>query len=186
MESNDLKETEHRARRAYETTRLRRAAVAFAPVLLLMTAAVFIGHRVGYTMAFGSALFIIGVGLLWYGRSTKRAVLPGLIAGSVPLLFALCAKHVGHACVGDGCMVLCVPACAVGGVIAGIVIDFVCLRGGRGIGFWVAASGIGLLTGAMGCACAGALGLAGLAVGFAASAVPGLVATLLRRRVPAT
>ena len=42
--------------------------------------------------------------------------------------------------------------------------------------------GIGLLTGAMGCVCAGALGLAGLLVGFALSAIPGLVAAAGRRR----
>jgi hypothetical protein len=182
MESADLQETEMRARRAYELTRVRRAGLAFAPVVLLVAVAALIGERVGYVLAFGSALFMLGAGLLWYGRGVKRAVLPGLAAGLVPLVFGLCAKHVGHACMGAGCMTFCVPACFVGGVIAGLVIDFVTLRSASKVGFWVAASGIGLLTGAMGCACAGALGLAGLFVGFAISAVPGMVAAVLRRR----
>ncbi len=182
MESVELERIETRVRRAYEMSRVRRAAVAFAPVALLVGAAAIIGQRVGYTLAFGSALFMLGVGLLWYGRSVKRAVLPGLAAGLVPLAFGLCAKHISHACIGDGCMALCVPACFAGGLIAGMVIVWVTLRRAGKVGFWVAASGIGLLTGAMGCACAGVLGLTGLLVGFAVSAVPGMVAAVLRRR----
>jgi hypothetical protein len=182
MESDDLQRAEKKARRAYELARVRRAALAFAPVVVLVVAAALLGERVGYILAFGSALFILGVGLLWYGRGVKRAVLPGLGAGLVPLVFGLCAKHVSHACMGAGCMALCVPACFAGGVVAGIVIDVVSVRGATKIGFWVAASGIGLLTGAMGCVCAGALGLAGLFVGFAISAIPGIVAAMLRQR----
>ena len=181
MESTDLQRTEMRSRRAYELTRVRRAAVAFAPVVVLVLAATLIGERVGYILAFGAALFMLGVGLLWYGRSVKRAVLPGLLAGLAPLVFGLCAKYV-HECAGPGCMMFCVPACCAGGVIAGIVIDFVALRGRSKVGFFIAASGVGLLTGAMGCVCAGALGLAGLLVGFALSAVPGAIVAVRRRR----
>jgi hypothetical protein len=182
MESAELHRAAARARRAYERTRFLRAAVAFAPAVLLVLAAALVGNRMGYSLAFGSALFFLGVGLLWYGRGVKRAVLPGLAAGLVPLVFGLCAKHVGHVCMGDACMALCVPACFAGGFVAGIVIDFVGLRGAKQVGFWVAASGVGLLTGAMGCVCAGALGLAGMLVGFAVSAAPGVAAALLRRR----
>ena len=81
MESADIQRTEARARRAYEWTRVRRAAGAFAPVLVLVVAAALVGERVGYILAFGAALFILGLGLLWYGRGVKRAVLPGLAAG---------------------------------------------------------------------------------------------------------
>jgi hypothetical protein len=183
MESTELQRIERRARRAYELSRARRAAVGFAPVVLLVVVAALFGERFGYTLAFGSALFLLGVGLLWYGRGVKRAVLPGLAAGLVPLVFGLCAKHIAHACTGDGCMALCVPACFVGGVIAGIVIDWVALRSASKAGFWIAASGVGLLTGAMGCVCAGVLGLVGLLVGFAVSALPGVVAIVLRRPV---
>ena len=181
MESAELEHAEKRARRAYELTRVRRAALAFAPVFLLILGAALIGERVGYILAFGAALFVLAVGLLWYGRGIKRAVLPGLAAGLVPLIFGLCARYV-HSCMGPGCLAFCVPACFAGGVVAGVVVDFVGLRSSNKIGFWVAASGVGLLTGAMGCVCAGALGLAGLWVGFTLSAVPGMVAAILRRR----
>jgi hypothetical protein len=182
MESDELTKTEHRARLAYEASRLRRAVVAFAPVLLLAVAAALIGQRVEYTIAFGSALFAFGVVLLWYGRDIRRAVIPGVLAGLVPLVFALCAKHVGHACTGDGCMTLCVPACAAGGFLAGIVISVVWFRHGRDFGFWLGASAVTLLTGAMGCACAGVPGLVGLVLGYAATAGAGLLLGALRRR----
>lgn len=148
---------------------------------MLIVAAALIGEQVGYILAFGAALFLLGVGLLWYGRGVKRAVLPGLAAGLVPLIFGLCAKYV-HTCSGAGCLSFCVPACFAGGLVAGVVVDFVGLRSANKLGFWVAASGIGLLTGAMGCVCAGALGLAGLVVGFAIAAAPGVIAAAMRRR----
>jgi hypothetical protein len=149
---------------------------------LLLAVSAAVGHRIGYTLAFGSALFGFGVVLIWYGRDMKWAVLPGVLAGLVPLVFALCAKHIGHACTGDGCMVLCVPACMAGGFLAGIAVDLACLRRGWGLGFWLAASGLCFLTGAMGCACAGVLGIAGLAFGYVASAAAGLIVAAVRRR----
>src|SRR5713101_3077387 len=166
MESPELKENERRARRAYEAARLRRAVLAFAPILLLVTATALTGHRFGYTLAFGSALFALGVALLWYGLSAKQAVLPGVAAGLVPLLFALCARQMNHACGGDHCLMFCVPACLAGGVIAGIVVGSIGVRTRRGFGFWLAASGVCLLTGAMGCACVGLPGVMGLALGY--------------------
>src|SRR6266545_165551 len=78
MESDELKRVEQRARLAYETSRLRRAIIAFAPILLLVIAAALIGQRVRYTLALGTALFTFGVVLLWYGRDIRRAVLPGV------------------------------------------------------------------------------------------------------------
>ncbi len=83
---------------------------------------------------------------------------------------------------GAGCLTLCVPMCLAGGVIAGVVLDVVTLRGSNRVGFLIAGSGVGLLTGAMGCVCAGPLGLLGLLAGFGLSAIPGLVAAALARR----
>ena len=180
MDSTNLEWAEHRARRAYELARLRRAALAFAPVLALVVIAMITGRRSGPTLAFGSGLFVLGVVLLWYGHDIRRAVLPGLAAGLVPLAFAICARQVGHACMGDACMAVCVPACAAGGLVAGALIARSAIRGKRSLGFWLAASGVALFTGAMGCVCAGASGLLGLGVGFALSGAPGLISTATR------
>ena len=171
---DSVSQIERRARIRYEMGRMRRALVGFAPVLIIVAVAAVFAKRPSSTVAFGVATFAVGVVLLWYGRDLKRAVLPGLAAGIVPLVLVLCANHVGHVCMGDDCTMLCIPACAVGGVAAGLAVAAVGVQRRSGAGFWVAASSIALLTGAMGCACVGYAGLAGLAVGFAVGLVPGL------------
>ena len=112
--------------------------------------------------------------MLWYGRDPQKAVLPGIAAGLVPLVFALCANHM-HACGADGCSSLCVPACALGGVVAGLAVASVGNQRNTGPWFWVSASSLALLTGAMGCACIGYSGVIGLGLGFGAGMVPGLL-----------
>ncbi|HWL84231.1 MAG TPA: hypothetical protein VNO21_00330 [Polyangiaceae bacterium] len=177
MVSIDMVRAEHRARLRYEWGRVRRALIGFAPILILVGGAVATARHRSLTACFGLATFVVGVAMLWYGRDLKRAVLPGIAAGAVPLVMALCASHVEHGCIGDGCMMLCVPACTAGGVIAGLAVSSIANARHRGVWFWVSASGIALLTGAMGCACPGYLGVVGLAVGYGA----GLVPSLLRR-----
>lgn len=177
MGSTDLARIERKARLAYELSRLRRALLGFAPMLGLVVIAVLLGHRATPTLVFGAGLFASGVILLWYGHDVKRAVLPGVAAGTVPLLLALCAKHL-HACVGGVCMSLCVPVCVLGGLIAGAIVAAAGIRGRRGVAFWLAGSGMTLFTGAMGCACAGPWGIVGLIVGYVVGGAPGLVASM--------
>jgi len=99
----------------------------------------------------------------------------------VPLVFALCANSIGHLCSGDRCMTLCIPACATGGLLAGVVVTGLAVRRRSGIGFWLAASSVALLTGAMGCASVGYAGLVGLALGFGTGLVPMLIGRLFRK-----
>jgi hypothetical protein len=180
MASIDLSQLERRARRKYEWARARRALLGFAPSLLVVALAALANKNPASALLFGAALFVVGAGLLWYGRDVRRAVLPGLAMGLVPLVFALCANHFGHACVGGQCMALCVPACTLGGLGAGIGISLIGLRWKQGPTFWVGATVITLLTGAMGCSCVGYGGLAGLGLGFGLGLVPVLVRKLAR------
>lgn len=177
MESTDR--IEQRARLRYEGARLRRAFVGFAPVLLVVALAAVFAKRPPATVALGIGVFALGIALLWYGRNLKRAVLPGLAAGLIPLVLALCANHVHHACMGSECIMVCLPACAVGGVVAGLAVAGVGLRARSGAGFWMAASSVAVLTGAMGCVCVGYSGIIGLGLGFGAGMVPGLVRRFL-------
>jgi hypothetical protein len=178
MES--VERIEHRARFRYELARMRRALFGFAPVLVIVGLAMIFAKRPSWTLGFGVAVFAVGTALLWYGRDLRRAVLPGLAAGIVPLALVLCANQVGHACMGDRCMALCIPACAAGGVAAGLVVAILGIRRRAGVGFWIAGSSVALLTGAMGCGFVGYAGLVALLVGFGAGLVPGLVSKLLR------
>lgn len=175
MDSIDLGRAERRARRRYEWARVRRATLGFAPALAIVAIAVFVNHHSATAFGFGAAMFVVGVGLLWYGRDLRRAVLPGLALGLLPLAFALCANHLGHACLGGRCLTLCVPACALGGLFAGTGISVIGLRWKQSWPFWVGATVLTLLTGAMGCSCVGYGGVTGLAVGYGVGILAGSV-----------
>ena len=174
MDSTELAKIERQLRRQYEFGRAKRAVLGLAPLLLVAVAAAVVGHHPTATVAFGAAAFTVGTLMLWYGREPQRAVLTGALAGFVPLVLALCSSRM-HGCVGDGCMMTCVPICSLGGLVAGLAVASVGNQRRAGAPFWLSASALALLTGAIGCACVGYSGLAGLAIGFAAGVVPGLL-----------
>lgn len=184
MDSTDMLRTARLARVRYEWGRARRALLGFGPVLLLVAGAVALSRHPTAAAALGIATFTTGAAMLWYGRGAKYAVLPGVAAGSLPLVLALCASHVGHACTGDRCMMLCVPACIAGGVGAGLAVAYAATRRRAGGAFWVLASGLALLTGATGCVCAGYSGMMGLAIGYGVGVVPVLLGRTLAWRSP--
>jgi hypothetical protein len=181
MESTtDLGPTMRRARRAYELGRARRALLGFLPVLALVGVASLFSDSASWTVSVGLGVFFLGAVMLWHGRDLKRAVIPGVAAGSVPLVLVLCARHFGT-CTGMSCTTLCMQACAVGGILAGLAIASVGNARGSGPGFWLAASALAILTGAMACACLGISGVAGLALGYGAGLVPALLRRVFAR-----
>lgn len=151
---------------------MERALVGFGPVLPLVLLVAWVSARPASALAFGALVYLVGIALLWRGSGARRAVLPGVLAGAVPLALALAANHIGHQCTGTACMTWCVPACSAGGLAAGLIVAAVGRRTERPIGYWVGASGLALLTGAMGCACVGYSGMIGLAAGFCVGFVP--------------
>jgi hypothetical protein len=173
MDSVDLARIERRARFRYERARARDALFGFAPVLAIVASAALLGRHSTLTLGLGLVLLIAGTVLLWYGREPKRAVLPGVLAGLIPLVIVLCANRL-HGCSGDNCMMVCIPACVAGGVLAGLVVAAVAARRHAPLAFWVSVSGLTLLTGAMGCACVGYAGVLGLGAGYALGVLPGI------------
>src|SRR5207244_786713 len=117
-----------RARRAYEMGRLRDAAKLAPFVLLAATAAIACGRPWPLTAALTLVLLPLSVGLSFAGGPSGIAVVPGLIAGSAALSMPLLIATAGHACFGDACMSLCLPACVVGGAVAGAVIARMAVR----------------------------------------------------------
>lgn len=180
MDSIDHTRVLRRARLRYEWARVSRAVWGFAPALLFVVMAALVAKRPSSTIFFGGAMFGVGVVMLWYGRDLKRAVLPGLAAGLIPLVFALCANHLGHYCTGEACLSLCLPACVSGGVAAGLAVALWGYRAKHGLGYWASASTIALLTGAMGCGCIGYSGLIGLGAGYATGLLPAVARKLNR------
>jgi len=181
MDSIDRSQSMRRVRIRYELARLRRALLAVAPFVLVVAVALRLTHRPSSTLWFGGLTVAISTAMLWYGRDWQRAVLPGAVAGLFPLALSLFANGV-HGCGAGSCSSLCVPACSLGGIVAGVAIAGVANRRRAGVWFWLSASGIALLTGSMGCACIGSTGVVVLAVGFAAGAMPGLVRWAFGRR----
>jgi hypothetical protein len=181
MDSTDLEAFERRARRRYEWVRVRRAIVGFSPALAIVGAAALNERRPGSATAFGLAMFAVGVMLLWYGRDVRRAVLPGVALGALPLVLALCANHL-HSCHGGACMSFCMPACVLGGLGAGIGVGIIGHRARRTAGYWAAVSSLALLTGATGCTCAGYAGVVGLAAGFVVGLAPELIRSVWAKR----
>jgi hypothetical protein len=73
-------------------------------------------------------------------------------------------------------MTLCLPACVVGGAIAGAVIARAATRNEVGAPFLAAALAVAALTGALGCTISGAAGVIGMLAGVVAAGTPLLVA----------
>lgn len=174
MDSVDLLQLERRARRAYERQRIVRAALAMGPIVVFIASVALLVRPGLVPVAFGVLAVLAGLAMLWYGRDPQKAVLPGFAAGLVPLVLALGASRY-HYCGTSGCTTLCVEACSLGGVIAGLAIATVSGQRRLGLGFGVSASTVALLSGALGCACVGVGGLVGLGLGFVAGLVPGLL-----------
>lgn len=180
MASTDVAALQRAMRRVYERARLRRAVLGVLPVLAVIGVASCFAARPTSTLCFGAATMVLGALLLWIGGDPQRAVLPGVSAGMIPMSFALVASRM-HICGPNGCTTLCVPACSVGGIVAGLAVAAVGRRRGAGPWFWVSAWGLALLTGAMGCACVGYSGMVGLGAGFVLGVAPGLARRALGR-----
>lgn len=179
MDSVDLVALERRARLRYELGRAVRSVLGFAPALLIVGVAAFFSRRPGSALFFGGLLFVSGALLLWRGKTVHRAVLPGLLAGLIPLALSLVANR-GHVCLSGHCSTWCLPACVAGGVTAGLLISWLAARKGMDWSFWAGASVVSLLTGAMGCACVGYSGVVGLGIGFVVATAPWVVRRLVR------
>jgi len=83
---------------------------------------------------------------------------------------------VGHACFGPACMSLALPACVVGGGLAGVVIARTTVRRDADLPFVLGALAVAALTGALGCTLAGAAGVLGMLAGVVMAGAPVLVA----------
>jgi hypothetical protein len=168
-----------RARRAYESERLRLASWWLLPALALAAVAAAFGAKLSVAVGVGAMLAALAMTLGWRGQSLGRAVFPGMVAGAIPLVLALSARAIGHVCTGTGCVSLCIPACSCGGVLAGLLIAFAGRRLHARLAFTTGAAALALLVGALGCSCAGYGGIVGLAVGLFVGVVP----AGLRRRL---
>ena len=180
MERNELMRVRQRARRAYELARVRFALVGIVPIAIVVCVALGFARNPSSSIAFGACATLLGFAMVWHGRGLERRVFLGLAAGLTPLVFALWANQV-HMCGAHGCTSLCLPACALGGVVSGLTISaFVSPK--KPMSHWISASALALLVGAMGCACMGYSGLVGLGLGFSGGMTSGVFGRALQAR----
>lgn len=172
----DLRELERRARHAYERGRLRHALLAAWPVLALAALALVLGGRPWAVVPVALVLLALVVALLHRGGPRARAVVPGLLGGSLPMLAGLLSCRVPHACAGPGCLDGCMLICFASAVLGGAFVARSCHAIAPGDRDTLVAGGIvAALAGGLGCIVVGTAGLAGLALGLATVAVPTLI-----------
>jgi hypothetical protein len=166
---------EVRARRAYELGRLRWSLRVAPFVLIAAGAAMACGRPPGASCALGVCILALATGLGFAGGGAGRAVLPGLVGGSAALAMPLLVGTVGFACIGQACMSFCLPACVLGGAIAGALIGVRARREERGASFVLPALLLAGLTGALGCTMAGVAGVVGMVAGALVAGTPVLL-----------
>jgi hypothetical protein len=187
MAELDIQRLQRQVRRRYEIQRGLWALVGSIPVVAVVVLACCNSQRVTTSAAFGGGALLVGVAMLWLGQEAQRAVLPALIAGAIPLTLALWANQAHGCCVvGGTCPAdmpsMCLTACSAGGVIAGLLMAAVGHRWRAGLWFWLSATAVAALVGAMGCACVGYTGIFGLVGGYSIGVLPGILSWLRRRQ----
>ena len=170
-----------RARRVYETARFRGAVLGAWPVPVAALLGLRLGCSHAHVLPLATPLLFASIALLWIGRDYGRGVLPGMLAGLAPLVL----PGLTMSCT-DGCspeaMLWCRASCVTGGLLAGAIVGWRAAQFGHGsVRFAMVAAGVAMTTGAIGCLMGGAVGVAGMVLGFALGAVPALL--LVPRRV---
>jgi hypothetical protein len=166
-------DVQSRARLAYERSRLVLGARAALPVVPMVALSLIVGEKPGLALGAGAALFLVALGLRARGQAYSRALVPGLLAGSAPLILPLVLRASGHCCIGGACWSMCMLGCTLGGFFAGVAIGVTAAseREDRGV-FLLSATLVAGLAGVLGCAMAGASGIAGMAIAMAATSLP--------------
>ena len=175
MESTDAPRLA-RVRRAYELGRMRRAifyALLAVPMVVVSEQCCCCGR--GVSVAGGALLAAVLWVLTWRGGHLGRGVLPGLIAGALPLA----APTLAGAC---GAESACLPACIAGGMLGGVVIAGWARRSKEGRApFIFGAGAVAAATGSLGCAMAGSTGVVAMIAALAAVSAPVAVKAALAR-----
>jgi hypothetical protein len=169
----DSTRAKHKARRAYELGRLRyaaRAGVLVAPMTGLAWVA---NERPLLALTTGVLLCLLVIGYGWRGGVLARAIAPGLLAGSAPLVLPLLLRAAGHCCVGGACVPVCMLGCVVGGVCAGVALGLAATaERAQCWAFLAAASVLAGFAGVLGCAIVGLAGIVGMVTAVIVTSLP--------------
>jgi hypothetical protein len=181
MANVDLEALQAQARSAYERGRWRLGLQAAWPALVMAGLCVALGGQLFATLGLGVVLAAVIAKATHSGRGASRAVIPGLLAGALPLAVGLIACRVPHACVAGFCVSWCAPLCLGAGGLAGVILGARATRAPaeRQPSMFVGMT-VAVLTGSLGCLVVGLGGVVGMLVGVSLGATAGLVPRLVR------
>lgn len=172
-----------RTRCAYERGRVLAGLRLAAWVLPMVAFAVLLQGDPAARLSVGGALFATAATFGWRGGAWGRAVIPGLLAGAVPMGLPMLARasDAGCALAGMSCTTWCLAACLAGGTIAGALLGYRAARTSEArLAAFCASGVVAVMTGSLGCLVIGSAGLLGLVAGFGITAVP-VLAVATRR-----
>lgn len=160
-------------RRTYEWGRLRRGLWLGALSVPMTAMSVSSCHGSTYAVILGAALGSVATVLAWRGGALGRGVVPGFVAGVVPLVFPALAAPTCSRLAGAAGIHLCLLSCIVGGLASGGLVAYAATRvhGNKGV-FVFAAGLVAALAGSLGCIFVGAGGVVAMLVGLAIVSLP--------------
>lgn len=163
-----------RMRRAYELGRLKRAACSVWPLVGVSTVSLLLGSVRILDVVLAGALVVIGFGFVWQGQVAEKAVVPGVAAGLAPFVLAWLANGPREGCEHGSLYSYCVLACAVGGVVAQVVVVRFARNHQKQVTAWGLATVLAFVVGGMGCGCIGYSGILTLAGAMLLTSAPDL------------
>jgi hypothetical protein len=176
MTSTDPTLLLQRARRSYELGRARAGINSALKAVPAVGLSVFISNASVLSLVVGLALLLLTLTLRWLGQAYGRAIVPGFLAGSAPLVLPLLLRGTGHCCIGGVCWSVCMLGCVAGGLAAGASIGWASAREReQRWAFLGAATLLASLLGTLGCAAVGVAGTLGMLLAVMVSLPLGLV-----------
>jgi len=125
------------------------------------------------TAAAAAVLFIATTLFSWRGEGWSRAIWPGFAAGAFPLVVPSLAPAKSVCWIAGSCWPVCSLLCPLSGLLAGLALGALASRQDMAkLPMLVGSTLVAALTGAIGCALAGAMGIAGMIVAGSLGFVP--------------
>jgi hypothetical protein len=161
------------AQRSYELGRLRRTVKDTWAVALVVAIGLLRHSNFLLTAAAAAVLFLVTTLFSWRGEGWSRAIWPGFAAGAVPLVVPSLASSKSVCWIAGSCWPVCSLLCPLSGLVAGLALGALASRQDTAkLPMLVGSTLVAALTGAIGCALAGTLGIAGMIVGGCLGFVP--------------
>lgn len=163
-----------RARRAYEWSRVKHAALYSSVALVLTAVSSAVCQESTWSLAIGGGLFALATGLMWRGGVATRAARAGLKAGMLAFAVPVFIFH-GFFDIHCGIETILIVN-AIAGLGAGILLSIQSARlESQRNAFLLGAAPVVLLSGTLGCLLFGPVGVASMAIGYLASTAPVMV-----------